>query len=41
MYPQGNMTCRQDYVWPFYAVTGLAVADDETNVVNVYVGAVW
>jgi hypothetical protein len=41
VYPQGNMSCRQEFLWPFYAVGGFAVEEDSTNAVNVYVPFNW
>lgn len=37
VYPQGNLSYHQNYVWPFYSVAGFFVEDGETNGLTVYV----
>jgi hypothetical protein len=41
VYPQHNSDHRQDFVWPFYSVSGYTVRAGETNSVHVYIPLTW
>jgi hypothetical protein len=41
VYPQGTTTTRQTHLWPFYALTGIAVEAGVTNAVSLYVPLDW
>jgi hypothetical protein len=41
VYPQGNSSYQQKYVWPAYAVTGFGDAGEGTNTFSVFVPSTW
>jgi hypothetical protein len=41
VYPQGNGSMRQEYLWPFYAVAGTSTQGGQTNAVTLYVPLEW
>jgi hypothetical protein len=36
VYPEANSAIRQDYLWPAYALEGMAIEGGETNIVRIY-----
>jgi hypothetical protein len=41
VYPQGNLSHHQSYVWPFYGLSGYFTEAGETNALTVYVPFKW